>query len=453
MGTIVEEDNAFTKALGRGPIFYYGMGHMLNDITAACWFTYLLLFLTDIGFSPRNAAIVMLSGQVADGFATIFVGELIDRFGHFKIWHGAGSILVAISFSSVFGGCLPCTIFTSDSITFETVSYSVFAAIFNVGWAATQVSHMSMVSCITLNSTSRVALASCRNAFTMVANLSLYAVALIVFSVVSGKTFANVENQYRWIAYVSIFIGCCFVGIFHLATKEPRLQMDVHGKARGRISWTYWFKRVLYYQVALIYLLTRLIINVSQAYLAFYVINDLQMDQSAKALVPAIIYISSFIVSIALQEIAWTGKLLKAYFSTGCILWILCGAVVMLLTKNMSYAMYIVSVFIGIANALMMVTGVSMQNFLIGENLNGCAFVVGSLSFLDKMSCGIALYILQSYQNLSPQLLVNHQQFPPSITRVGLGLVPAICALLGVIVTFTMDFHHPSNSLTAPLLV
>lgn len=452
MGTVIEEDDTFTKALGRWPIFYYGMGHMLNDITSACWFTYLLLFLTDIGFSPRNAAIVMLSGQVADAFATVFVGELIDRFGHFKIWHGAGSLLVAISFSSVFGGCLPCTIFTSDSITFETVSYSVFAAIFNVGWAATQVSHMSMVSCITLNSTSRVALASCRNAFTMVANLSLYAIALIVFSVVNGKTYANVENQYRWIAYVSIFIGCCFVGIFLLATKEPRLQMDVHGKARGRISWAYWFKRVLYYQVALIYVLTRLIVNVSQAYLAFYVINDLQMAQSAKALVPAIIYISSFVVSIALQEIAWTGKLLKAYFSAGSILWIFCGAVIMLLTDHMSYAMYIVSVFIGIANALMMVTGISMQNFLIGENLNGCAFVVGSLSFLDKMSCGIALYILQSYQNISPQLQAINQ-FPPSITRLGLGLVPAVCALLGVVVACTMDFHHPSNSLTAPLLV
>lgn len=452
MGTVIEEDDTFTKALGRWPIFYYGMGHMLNDITSACWFTYLLLFLTDIGFSPRNAAIVMLSGQVADAFATVFVGELIDRFGHFKIWHGAGSLLVAISFSSVFGGCLPCTIFTSDSSTFETVSYSVFAAIFNVGWAATQVSHMSMVSCITLNSTSRVALASCRNAFTMVANLSLYAIALIVFSVVNGKTYANVENQYRWIAYVSIFIGCCFVGIFLLATKEPRLQMDVHGKARGRISWAYWFKRVLYYQVALIYVLTRLIVNVSQAYLAFYVINDLQMAQSAKALVPAIIYISSFIVSIALQEIAWTGKLLKAYFSAGSILWIFCGAVIMLLTDHMNYAMYIVSVFIGIANALMMVTGISMQNFLIGENLNGCAFVVGSLSFLDKMSCGIALYILQSYQNISPQLQAINQ-FPPSITRLGLGLVPAVCALLGVVVACTMDFHHPSNSLTAPLLV
>jgi Na+/melibiose symporter-like transporter len=92
----------------------------------------------------------------------------IDRFGHFKIWHAAGSLLVAISFSSVFGGCLPCSILHNDSLTLETFSYSMFAAIFNIGWAATQVSHMAMVNCISLNSTSRVALTSSRNAFTMV---------------------------------------------------------------------------------------------------------------------------------------------------------------------------------------------------------------------------------------------------------------------------------------------
>lgn len=45
--------------------------------------------------------------------------------------------------------------------------------------------------------------------------------------------------------------------------------MDVHGKARGRISWAYWFKRVLYYQVALIYVLTRLIVNISQVSIFF----------------------------------------------------------------------------------------------------------------------------------------------------------------------------------------
>lgn len=40
-----------------------------------------------------------------------------------------------------------------------------------------------------------------------------------------------------------------------------------------------------------------------------------------------------------------------------------------------------------------------MQSFLIDTDLNGCAFVCGSLSFLDKISCGLALFVLQSYQS------------------------------------------------------
>lgn len=91
--------------------------------------------------------------------------------------------------------------------------------------------------------------------------------------------------------------------------------------------------------------------------------------------------------------------------------------------------MYALSVFIGIANALILVTtftllyvmsscvtfcdltmylliikilqvtAISMQSVLVGSELGGCAFVCGSLSFLDKMSCGLALYVLQSHQS------------------------------------------------------
>lgn len=442
-----------TEPLGRSSILSYGVGHMLNDITSACWFTYLLLFLTDIGLSPRDAAIVMLSGQVADAFATIFAGELIDRFGHFKLWHAGGSFLVAISFSSVFGGCLPCAILGTNSSTLQTIGYSTFAAIFNVGWAATQVSHMSMVNCITLNPTSRVALASCRNAFTMVANLSLYAIALAVFSVYNAKQSDDIEIQYRWIAYLSIFIGCCFVGIFLTGTKEPELKLQIQCKDLSRISWAHWFKKVLYYQVALVYMLTRLVTNVSQALLAFYVTDDLKMDHSSKALVPAIIYICSFMVSVILQEIRWTGWRLKAFFTGGAIFWIFSGAGIFFLPSELHNLMYILSVTIGVANALMTVTGISMESVLVGEDLNGCAFVYGSLSFLDKLSCGLALYVLESYQG-SPDVMANHELTPAhySISRCGLGLIPAACALLSAIVTCTMKLPDRSRSLVEPLL-
>ncbi|NP_001132176.1 uncharacterized isoform X1 [Zea mays] len=446
-------DGQLDEPLGRVSIISYGSGHMLNDITSSCWFTYLLVFLTDVGLSPGDAAIVMLSGQLADGFTTIFVGELMDRFGHFKLWHAGGSILVAISFSSVFGSCVPCKLMGTNSSTLETVGYSTFATIFNVGWAVTQVAHMSMVNCMSSNPTSRVSLVSCRNAFTMVANLSLYGIALLIFTILQS---VNVMFQYRWIAYVSISIGSCFVVIFLVGTKEPGSIRHCVDKSLSRISWTYWFKKVLYYQVALVYTLTRLVTNVSQAFLAFYVINDLEMSQSSKALVPAIIYICSLIVSVILQETRWSSWRLKLYFSAGAVLWILSGLGIVFLPSRMHNLMYAISIIIGAANALMTVTSISMEGVLVGEDLNGCAFVYGSLSFVDKVSCGVVLYILESYQG-STEIRSNlGTAFGYSITRLGLGLVPAVCSLLSSIVAYTMDLPDPDTRrrpLVEPLLV
>ena len=43
-----------------------------------------------------------------------------------------------------------------------------------------------------------------------------------------------------------------------------RLKSESNCKKKARISWGYWFKKTLYYQVALLYMLARLITNVSQ---------------------------------------------------------------------------------------------------------------------------------------------------------------------------------------------
>lgn len=44
-------------------VICYGVGHFLNDMTAACWFNYLLVFLIQVTqHSPTAAGIVMLSG-------------------------------------------------------------------------------------------------------------------------------------------------------------------------------------------------------------------------------------------------------------------------------------------------------------------------------------------------------------------------------------------------------
>uniref|UniRef100_A0A0D9X0R3 Uncharacterized protein n=1 Tax=Leersia perrieri TaxID=77586 RepID=A0A0D9X0R3_9ORYZ len=260
--------------------------------------------------AASDAAVVMLSGQLADGFTTIFVGELVDGELH--------------DIKPNKSGCI---------------------------------------------------------------------------SKLPLRQLVSVIVQYRWIAYVSIALGSCFVVVFLFGTKEPGLNQHCQNKRLSRISWTHWFKKVLYYQVALVYMFTRLVTNVSQALLAFYVINDLEMHQSSKALVPAIIYVCSLVVSVVLQETRWSSWRLKNYFSAGAMLWILSGVGIVVLPSRMHNFMYALSITIGVANALMTVTSISMEGVLVGEDLNGCAFVYGSLSFVDKVSCGIALYILESYQD------------------------------------------------------
>ena len=60
MGEGDDDESSFNKPIGKRSVLYYGVGHMLNDITASCWFTYLLVFLTDIGLSSRYNVIYQL---------------------------------------------------------------------------------------------------------------------------------------------------------------------------------------------------------------------------------------------------------------------------------------------------------------------------------------------------------------------------------------------------------
>lgn len=41
-----------------------------------------------------------------------------------------------------------------------------------------------------------------------------------------------------------------------------------------------------------------------------------------------------------------------------------------------------------------------MQAILVDRSLSGCAFVYGSLSFLDKLACGLALYTIEHFHGL-----------------------------------------------------
>ncbi|KAG7276165.1 hypothetical protein CRUP_030589 [Coryphaenoides rupestris] len=72
----------------------YASGHLLNDLCASMWFSYLLVFYHSVlGFQNTAAGVLLLAGQVADGLCTPLVGYESDRtpgcgaYGKRKSWH------------------------------------------------------------------------------------------------------------------------------------------------------------------------------------------------------------------------------------------------------------------------------------------------------------------------------------------------------------------------------
>lgn len=95
-----------------------------------------------------------------------------------------------------------------------------------------------------------------------------------------------------------------------------------------------------------------------------------------------------------------------------------------------------------------------MESILVGKDLRGCAFVYGSLSFVEKLSCGIVLYIIEDFHTSANRCNASHNLgLCHSLTQMSLAFVPGGCALLGIIVTFTMDLNAATvQSLHEPLL-
>ena len=123
----------------------YSVGHVLNDMAAAVWFSYLLLYLQEAeGLSATLAGAVMFAGQLADAISTPLVGIASDAsrgclgLGRRKAWNAAGVVIVVLNFSLIFGGVLP-TGSGALGPTAKAAALGVFASLFNVGWAAVQV--------------------------------------------------------------------------------------------------------------------------------------------------------------------------------------------------------------------------------------------------------------------------------------------------------------------------
>lgn len=222
--------------LSKFQVAAYSVGHVINDMSAAVWFSYLLLYLQDAeNLSGTQAGAVMFAGQLADALATPLVGLASDAgrgclcFGRRKAWNLVGVCIVSLNFFLMFGGVLRGEALVNYTV--KAAFLGMFAALFNVGWAAVQVSHMSMVPELTRDEGERVTLNSSRYFFTVLSNCAVFVVMFFLLPNASsepsptGTTDARYTDAkvYSNLSLVVLGVGVACSVFFLTFAREPAL--------------------------------------------------------------------------------------------------------------------------------------------------------------------------------------------------------------------------------------
>ncbi|KAM4548838.1 major facilitator superfamily domain-containing protein 12 [Odontesthes bonariensis] len=452
----------------------YAAGHFLNDLCASMWFTYLLVYFHSVlGFRSTYAGVLLLIGQVADGVCTPLIGYESDRttgilkHGKRKSWHLLGTICVLVSFPFIFTPCLACTDRTPQWA--QMVYFSPFIVLFQVGWAATQISHLSLIPELVSRESAKVELTAYRYAFSVVANITVYAVAWLLFHFQSdGSVDPSITDNlgpvdiplFRNLALIVLGTGVLFSLIFHVGIKE-----DPPASGRGGqlirssptqesatltvFQWKHWLKEPAFYQMAFLYMCTRLIVNLSQTYISVYLTYSLMLSKNFIAIIPLVMYISGFVCSLTMKPVSRLIGITMTYF-IGLLLVLGFATWVFFDDKMEANNIFGAAVLLGAGSATILVMSLSMTATLIGEQTQSGAFVYGSMSLTDKVANGVGVILIQSIwpcssESYCPDCVWFYRDVMATITG-GVAVAAALCLITILIWPIRIRNNYLLNS-------
>jgi len=453
--------------------FGYGTGHVLNDLCASMWFSYLLIFFHDVlKFSQPMAGYLLMLGQVADGISTAFVGYESDRNSCFcrpsrrKSWHLLGTICVALSFPFLFIDCIGCTSDTSEIAMF--VYYAPLVVIFQFGWASTQISHLSLIPDLSSKHDDQVFLNSLRYAMTIACNIIVYLLALVfINSQESDSTHISPVDApaFKKLALTSVAIGVTFSAIFHVLLTENTVtsenitneigtpvdkKTDVENVSLScsltqctslQIKWNEWFKNPLFYFNGMTYMCTRLVVNISQVYLPMYLQYTLNLARGYIAIIPLVCFIAGLFGTVIVRLLS---KLLlkEILYLVGC-LFVVGSCIWALYLDGSNYQFYGMAIMLGIGTSMMLTIALTMTSCLIGENKETTAFVYGFMSLLDKVSNGVGVALIQNLNPCACMCLLCGIFYKNILSYVVGGV--AVVAFISVCLTCVANRKHVRN--------
>lgn len=160
-----------------------------------------------------------------------------------------------------------------------------------------------------------------------------------------------------------------------------------------------WLTEPQFYQVAAIYTSTRLYVNVSQAYMTFFVQDTLGLQAYWVAIIPLVMFSSGFVMAFTTKAVSrrvglkWTFLLSSGLALAGC-LWALLGC-----TDEGSILVEVVFVALlyGAGGSALVISSLSITSDLIRDDLSSSALVYGSMSFFDKVFNGVVIAVVQHF--------------------------------------------------------
>ncbi|XP_051170327.1 major facilitator superfamily domain-containing protein 12-like [Leptopilina boulardi] len=412
--------------------YAYALGHIFNDLAAAMWFSYTLLFLQRISLiQPVVAGSLLLLGQVIDALMTPVFGFLIDNYAKKKIWHIVGSVMVTLSFPVIFGSFV-----TSENPKTMMTIYIISITLFQTGWAAVQISHLSMIPALTISPLVRADLTAIRYSAQVGAAVIVFIVTWIVLPTSEDfvvRLGTQDDYKFRNIVLILTVLGITATILFHIFLKahlleDTSLKSNVENVSRfhanRRMSGT-----SILLRVALLYVASRLFLTLATVYLPLYIEETYEGGKAALATVPLVSYLASFVSSIFLKYINRScGS--KACYLIGAITGTL-AAIVTEFAGSSTAVIYSVAILIGAGSSITMVTALSVTAELIGSRTDRSAFIYSVVTFLDKVVTGLVVIFIEQWR-------CQEKELCPNYNRDTLSVVCASSMLLGMMTLATL---------------
>ena len=244
-----------------------------------------------------------------------------------------------------------------------------------------------------------------RGMMTVICNTTVFIIAWAFFGTSGGDSQISDQDvgSFQKIMAIVMAVGLVASLLFHYIVEEkPRRgvleEMNEELLQRDFVQpmgVKDWFCEPQFYQVAGIYMSTRLFVHLSQSYLPLYLQKTLRLKSTYVAIIPLVMFSTGFLSSMMMKPLnrragRKVSYLLAAVLGLVTAIWVYFGY-----TEDetetqseafRTYGIFFVAIFFGAAGSAMLVTNLSLTAELIGNNTETSAFVFGVLSFVDKVT-------------------------------------------------------------------